>query len=102
MQRLANEQSSHARAALGSSRGAVCWRVFSLSPLSLLPSFSFLSLLSPPLSVLFKKNDLRKRAPGKQPLGWYMVWGVSMINPRAAGAYEASLLRSEASKLIFW
>jgi hypothetical protein len=42
------------------------------SPLSPLPSFSFLSLLSPPLSVLFSKTDLGKRAPGKQPHGgWY-------------------------------
>ena len=53
VQRLANEQSSYARAALGPFRDAVCWRLFSLSPLSPLPSFSFLSLLSPPLPVLF-------------------------------------------------
>ena len=30
-----------------------------------------LSLLSPPLSVLFSKTDLGKRSPGKQPRGWY-------------------------------
>ena len=34
--------------------------------------FLFSLLSSPPLSVLFKKkNDLGKRAPGKQPHGWY-------------------------------
>ena len=57
---LANEQISYARARLGPVRGAVCWRLFSLSPVSPLPSFSFLSLLSPSLSVLFlfKKIDL--------------------------------------------
>ena len=71
MQRLANEQSSYERAALGPFRGAVCRRLFSLSLLSPLPSFSFLSLLSPPLPVLFSKTGLGKRAPGKQPPGWY-------------------------------
>ena len=71
VQRVAYEQSSYARAALGPFRGAVCWRLFSLSPLSPLPSFSFLSLPSPPLPVLFSKTDLGKRAPGKQPHGWY-------------------------------
>ena len=63
VQHLANEQSLYARA----------WRLFSLSPLSPLPSFPFSPppLLSPPLSVLFSKTDLGKRAPGKQPHGWY-------------------------------
>ena len=55
VQRLANDQSSYARAALGPFRGPVCWRLFSLSPLSPLPSFSFLSLRSPPFPVLFSK-----------------------------------------------
>jgi hypothetical protein len=55
VQRLANEQSSYARAALGPYRGAVCWRLFSLSPLSPLPSFSFFSLLSSSLRFVLKK-----------------------------------------------
>ena len=83
----------------GHSGGAVCWRLFSLSPLSPLPSFSFLSLLSPPLSVLFSKTDFGKRAPGKQP---QMVWRAPRVNLRAMGACEASLLSSEACKLVFW
>ena len=66
VQRVAYEQSSYAPGPFG---GAVCWRLFSLSPLSPLPSFYFLFLLSPPLSVLFSKTDLRKRAPGRQPHG---------------------------------
>ena len=56
VQRLANEKSSYVHGAHGSFRGAVCvcLRLFSLSPLSPLPSFS--SLLSPSLSVCLKKS----------------------------------------------
>ena len=51
VRRLANEQSLYARAALELFKGAVCWRLFSLSPLTPRPSF----LLLTPLSVLFTK-----------------------------------------------
>ena len=67
VRRLANEQSLYARAALELFKGAVCWRLFSLSPLSPLPSFSFISLLSLPHSSLrfVFKTGLGKRTPGK-------------------------------------
>ena len=71
VQRLANEQSSYACVALGPFRGAVCWRLLSLSPLSPFPSFHFSLSSPPPLSVLFSKTNLGKRAPGKQPHRWY-------------------------------
>ena len=57
-----NDQSSYASASLGPFRGAVCWHLLSsLSPLSLLPFFFFLSLTSPPPSVLFSKTDSGER-----------------------------------------
>jgi hypothetical protein len=91
LQRLANEQSSYARAALGPFREAVCWR-FTLLPFSSLslPSFSFLFLLSSALSPFcFQKP----------------IWGSARqesSHTDCMGACEASLLRSEASKPVFW
>ena len=66
-----------------------------------LPSFFFFSLSPPILSpFLFPKTSLGKHAPGRQPCGWY--GGASRISLRAVDACEASLLRSEASKPVFW
>ena len=100
-QRLANEQSSYARAALGPFRGDVCWRLFSLFPLSPLPSFSFLSLapLSSSLRFVFK-NRFGERAA--RTAATQTAWGASKINLWAVDACEVSLLRSEAPKPVFW
>ena len=87
VRRLANEQNSYARAALGSFRGAVCWRLFSLSPLS---RSSF-------LRFVFKNRLGEARA---RKAATRMVWDASRVNLRAVGACEGSSLRSEASKPV--
>ena len=80
VQRLAKDHSSYAHSALGPFRGAGCWGLSSLSPLSPSIFFFSLSLLTPPLSVLFSKTDR-------------MVWRASKVNLEIVGACEASLLR---------
>ena len=67
-----------------------------------LPFLLFLfSLSSPPLSVLFKKKKRFGEARARKA-ATRVVWTASRINLRAVGACEASLLRSEASKPVFW
>ena len=79
MQRLASEQAYIHALRSGHPGGCL------LAPLppfsSLFPSFFSFSLSpSSPLSVLLSKADLGKRAPRKQPRGWYCTyWGNATI-----------------------
>ena len=67
-----------------------------------LPFLLFLfSLSSPPLSVLFKTKNRFGEARARKA-ATRVAWTASRINLRAVGACEASLLRSEASKPVFW
>jgi hypothetical protein len=72
---------------------------------SLSPSFFFfaISLLYPPLSsslcFVFKNRFGEAHA---RKAATRMVWRASRVTLRAVGACEASLLRSEPSKPVFW
>ena len=67
-----------------------------------LPSFFFFSLSPPiaPLSVFVSKNQFGKARA--RTAAMRMVRGASRINWRAVDACEASILRPEASKPVFW
>ena len=67
-----------------------------------LPSFFFFSLSPPshPLSVFVSKKQFGKARA--RTVAMRMVQGASRIHLRAVDACEASLLRSEASKPVFW
>ena len=72
---------------------------FLLSPFSSFLLFLF-SLSSHPLSVFVSKNQFGKARA--RTAAMRMVRGASRISLRAVDACEASLLRSEASKPVFW
>ena len=85
--------------------GAASRFVFSLP--SLLPyfllyflaSFSFFSLPLSSFSFLFSKTDSGKDVPGRQSYGWY-GGHLGPIRGLRTRVKHASLLRSEASKLV--